>query len=335
MQKRASDGLSCSQLAQIMTAGRLYPIPARVRERPSTIRGAPAPARPAQPHRARSGPRSRIRTASWALRPGRSPSRRSISITPGSGGVRSEQAAPRAALRPRRASVQTDDDAIEPRESSVQVVSIPRARRSTHPTGQASAPTLGAPTRGTRPARDPAWFTAARARVSYALRTQGSELCLDETAPILGIVVWRAWKDFSSAQREATERLYGTSKEVLVTYVHPGSPADEAGIRSGDRILARDGRKVRKMTEVFRNSAHGRVGKAARSLRAPPRQKAEESRRFRAARLIERRSRSRPRSWRVLRRGLPGESVPLLESSGGAGPSLLERADGAPCRLLQ
>jgi serine protease Do len=63
---------------------------------------------------------------------------------------------------------------------------------------------------------------------------------------------------------EMTEMLgLDDTKGALVSKVEPGSPADEAGIKSGDVIVSFDGKPIDKMNELPRQVASMAVGKKA------------------------------------------------------------------------
>ena len=89
-------------------------------------------------------------------------------------------------------------------------------------------------------------------RISGPLRTAGVPLCRDRVAPLLGIDVEQriAGPDFPHFW-DVYLRTFGVEKEVTVTIIDPSSPAARAGVRSGDRILALDGRRVRRAFDVF------------------------------------------------------------------------------------
>ena len=100
-------------------------------------------------------------------------------------------------------------------------------------------------------------------RVSYAIRTANVDLCGPSVAPILGIAVWRSNPLFGRAFFGALQRLYGIwAGHPGVIAVVPGSPADRAGVRIGDRILAVAGMEIDNEVEVFQRAAaieHGPV----------------------------------------------------------------------------
>lgn len=97
--------------------------------------------------------------------------------------------------------------------------------------------------------------------VSYAIRTAGAAVCGDAVSPILGIAVWRSNPLFGRAFFQALERGYGISAGSLaVVAVQPGSPADRAGIRVGDQILAVGGGAVHSDVDLFDRAAAFEAG---------------------------------------------------------------------------
>jgi membrane-associated protease RseP (regulator of RpoE activity) len=88
--------------------------------------------------------------------------------------------------------------------------------------------------------------------VSYAIRTAGAELCAEQVGPILGIAAWRSNPLFGRPFFDALDRLYGVwAASVAVVAVQPGSPADRAGIRIGDRLLRVGGNEIDTDIDVF------------------------------------------------------------------------------------
>lgn len=80
-------------------------------------------------------------------------------------------------------------------------------------------------------------------RVSYPIVTRGHELCGDKTRYAIG--AWFANRSaFGPEFGEAAATTYGLSDIVKVMYVMPGSPADRAGLKSGDHPVAINGWSV-------------------------------------------------------------------------------------------
>jgi serine protease Do len=61
-------------------------------------------------------------------------------------------------------------------------------------------------------------------------------------------------------QNPAIARVYGTGSGVTVSSVVPGSPADQAGLKTGDTITAVDGRAVSKGNDLVSDIASRKPG---------------------------------------------------------------------------
>jgi hypothetical protein len=95
------------------------------------------------------------------------------------------------------------------------------------------------------------WSRAAD--VTSRVRVAGAELCGDKVRPALGVVAVGAddlprligrrgaWQDFGDVFAETL----GIGSAVRILHVSPGSPAEEAGLRPGDELLAFAGTAVR------------------------------------------------------------------------------------------
>ena len=80
-------------------------------------------------------------------------------------------------------------------------------------------------------------------RVGIPVATAAVDLCDGRERPYLGVVAAtrnETWKPM----RLAAEELWGVGAKVRVVWVEPGSPADRAGIRSGDELLSMSGRDL-------------------------------------------------------------------------------------------
>ena len=89
-------------------------------------------------------------------------------------------------------------------------------------------------------------------RVSGRLRTAGARFCEDQVAPLLGIdIEQRIPAPDPPHFWDAYLATFGVEKKITVTVVDPWSPADRAGVRSGDWILAVNGRRARRALDVF------------------------------------------------------------------------------------
>ncbi|HKS75255.1 MAG TPA: Do family serine endopeptidase [Terriglobales bacterium] len=65
---------------------------------------------------------------------------------------------------------------------------------------------------------------------------------------------------FDAVQNPAIARVYGTGTGVTVSSVVPGSPADQAGLKTGDTITAVDGRTVSKGNDLVSDIASRKPG---------------------------------------------------------------------------
>ncbi len=77
--------------------------------------------------------------------------------------------------------------------------------------------------------------------VSGRLRVRGADLCGDGIAPYFG-VEWFSLEAFGENFRAVAERRYGPGDTVRVFAVAADSPAEAAGVRTGDVVVTVDGR---------------------------------------------------------------------------------------------
>jgi len=80
-------------------------------------------------------------------------------------------------------------------------------------------------------------------RVSSAIRLRGAALCNGKLSPVTGIVAATA-AELPAAFRETAYLDHGVADLLKVLWILPDYPAAEAGLRSGDTILAIDGREI-------------------------------------------------------------------------------------------
>jgi serine protease Do len=65
---------------------------------------------------------------------------------------------------------------------------------------------------------------------------------------------------FDAVENPAISRVYGAGSGITVAHVVPGSPADQAGLKTGDTITTVDGKKVTKGTELVAEIASRKPG---------------------------------------------------------------------------
>lgn len=73
-------------------------------------------------------------------------------------------------------------------------------------------------------------------RVSYPLLTKGSDLCGDDIRYTTGLALANNATLLGEDFKETAQVNYQLNDEVQAVYVIPGSAADKAGIRSGDKV---------------------------------------------------------------------------------------------------
>ena len=80
-------------------------------------------------------------------------------------------------------------------------------------------------------------------RVSYPILARGAELCGDKVRPSIGMRFGNA-QGIAKEFRETAVKLRGLGDELQVMQVAPGSPAERAGLRDKDILLAVEGRST-------------------------------------------------------------------------------------------
>src|SRR6202453_1349661 len=65
---------------------------------------------------------------------------------------------------------------------------------------------------------------------------------------------------FDAVENPAISRVYGAGSGITVAHVVPGSPADQAGLKTGDTITTVDGKKVTKGSELVADIAARKPG---------------------------------------------------------------------------
>ncbi len=90
--------------------------------------------------------------------------------------------------------------------------------------------------------------------VATRVRQASAELCQGEHAPVLGVQVMAA-ADLPWAHLAPAVRLFGVDDRLRVVWVLPEGPVARAGVRTGDAILAVDGRPVAVESELLETRA--------------------------------------------------------------------------------
>lgn len=80
-------------------------------------------------------------------------------------------------------------------------------------------------------------------RVSYSILARGAPLCADKVRPSLGMRFGTV-EDVAKEFREPGAKLLGLSSELKIVQVAEGSPAQRAGLREKDVIVALEGRSI-------------------------------------------------------------------------------------------
>lgn len=104
------------------------------------------------------------------------------------------------------------------------------------------------------------------AEVGYRLARAATPFCA-ERVPLSGLVL-HGIEQYRAPSREAARRTFGLGDELAVLLVVRGSPAEAAGLRAGDALLAIDGRAVR--APAGSGEATARVEAATRAIEQSP-----------------------------------------------------------------
>lgn len=102
------------------------------------------------------------------------------------------------------------------------------------------------------------------AEVGYRLARAATPFCA-ERVPLSGLVL-HGIEQYGAPSREAARRTFGLGDELAVLLVVRGSPAEAAGLRAGDALLAIDGRAV----PTPAGEATARVEAATRGIEQSP-----------------------------------------------------------------
>lgn len=82
------------------------------------------------------------------------------------------------------------------------------------------------------------------ARISQPLLTRNTAFCGDKVAPYYGLSVWTA-DQLGSGYQDAAARVFGLDGGVNIYAAVPGSPAANAGLKSGDKIVGMNGHDIK------------------------------------------------------------------------------------------
>jgi Zn-dependent protease with chaperone function len=88
------------------------------------------------------------------------------------------------------------------------------------------------------------------AEVAYRLAVGGARVCRDRVAPTMGVVIARL-KDFAPNKKDRVEAAFGIGEDITIVGLAEGSPAAQAGLRRGDRLLAVNGNRPRKTVRTY------------------------------------------------------------------------------------
>ncbi|MDW8469695.1 MAG: M48 family metallopeptidase [Burkholderiales bacterium] len=104
-------------------------------------------------------------------------------------------------------------------------------------------------------------------RVAWPILARGAPLCGERVRPALG-ARFASRADFAKEFREAAEKLLGVGEEPSVVQVAEGSPAQRAGLRERDVVVALDGRPAPRGEGAGRKLVEA-IAEAAKAGRAP------------------------------------------------------------------
>lgn len=103
-------------------------------------------------------------------------------------------------------------------------------------------------------------------RISYRLRTAAQDLCGKNVGGSTGIAFWSA-RDFQDEDQKLARAAYDIHDGLTVLAVAEGSPAEQAGVRAGDRLLDVEGLKIPQKTNRALADMQTRIKKAFEAKR--------------------------------------------------------------------
>lgn len=106
-------------------------------------------------------------------------------------------------------------------------------------------------------------------RIAYRLTTAAHDLCGDNVTGATGVFLWTA-RNFTGDEETLARSSYDIHDGYTILAVAEGSPAAQAGLRGGDRILSVDGVAVPEATRASLSTMRERAQDAFRNKRALP-----------------------------------------------------------------
>ncbi len=79
--------------------------------------------------------------------------------------------------------------------------------------------------------------------IAFPILTANQSFCGNHTSPHYGMTAWNIYT-VGPNYRRAAQNIYNLQERVATQYIADGSPADRAGIRSGDFIVAVNGQQI-------------------------------------------------------------------------------------------
>ena len=86
--------------------------------------------------------------------------------------------------------------------------------------------------------------------IAFPLFTNNTQFCGNTLRPATGISAWNI-DTVASQYQTAAKNLYGLGPDLVIQSIVPKSPAEQAGLKSGDLILSIDGRPVPRGAKAF------------------------------------------------------------------------------------
>lgn len=90
--------------------------------------------------------------------------------------------------------------------------------------------------------------------ISYPILKANAEFCRPKTAPMMGMTAWNLASLSNRQWQVAAQNLYGLTNRLTVRTVAKNSPASQAGLRSGDIIVAINGATLPQGTNALKTA---------------------------------------------------------------------------------